>query len=156
MKDLKLFAGFLGILYVLATISGSAYASTTATLQLIGNVPQILNVSVDPASAAGNLDLTENATDLLVGELTAMTNSFSGFSITATSTNDFELVNSGASNAKVPYTLIVGTVVVSSGDQIVRSIPGTETHDIKITYIGNSMYDSGTYNDTVTFTITSP
>lgn len=56
---------------VLAALTSSSfvYASTTGSLQIRGNVPDILSIQVNPEADATNLDLQSDQTDLKVASV---------------------------------------------------------------------------------------
>lgn len=131
-----------------------AFSATSATLLLKGVVSPVLSVAIAPESAAANLDLSTSQTDLLVGTMTERSNNSTGYTLSFSSANNGKLIN-GAEY--VSYTLKYGTTALTFPQSISKSFTNAApiNTDLKISYIGNDSLMSGTYEDTVTVTITA-
>lgn len=132
-------------------------AATSGTLLLQGTIPDDLSLVVVPeTNVHDNLDLTQDQTDLKVATVEEYSNSPTGFEILIQSQNSGELVNGTNS---LPYTLKydgVG-VTLTSGNQVQAKSSATSSihdydSDVTISYTSQSL-PSGTYEDTLTFTI---
>lgn len=142
---------------LLLLILGGAFAQQTtdsASLNLSGTVGDFVSVSVTPTPAASGLSLSMNQPSLLqVGTVVETSNV--NYQVTATSTNGFEFSNG---NDTVPYTFYYdGAAVASSGDTVSSGSQAAGiSRPVSVTYsaavAGNP---TGTYSDTITFTISS-
>jgi hypothetical protein len=146
---IKLLIGCLAILVAI-----KSFAATTATLQLKGSVPSILEVSVSPETVATSLPLETTQTSTKVGTVTERSNSKTGYKVTVSSTNQGKLVLD-ATNF-VPYTLTYNGNAVNLAGQTfsyVFTSSAPVQRDVMISYTGNEELATGDYVDTVTFTI---
>lgn len=142
----------------LATLSFSSMAATQADLILKGLVAPILEISIAHETVAGNLDLSQAASNVKVATLTEKSNYHTGYKITAQSTNGGKLVNVNDSNSFVNYSLTYnGTNMAlnTSASEIysTSNLKGTFTKDLRITYSQPSNLSAGSHEDTVKFTI---
>lgn len=147
------------LLLLLATMSFSALSATTGTLLLTGIVPKKVEITVSPKPAASVLDLETTASNLSVGTLTGKANVLAGYKIAVSSSNLGKLVHTTTSSQFVNYTLKVDNTSVNlvTGQTLSYSGMGNYTKDLNISYTGidGFNYESGNYNDTLTFTISS-
>lgn len=145
---------------ILAALTSSSfiYASTTGTLQLRGNVPDILSIQVNAESDATNLDLQNDQTDLKVASVLERSNSSTGYTVTIDSANDGLLVRSGGSET-FSYSMKYdgASVDLSSSDSFNNSAAAAVAvnKDVTISYTGQDADTmiAGDYEDTVTFSI---
>ncbi len=142
----------------LATLSFSALAATQADLILKGLVAPILDISIVHETVAGNLDLSQSASNVKVATLTEKSNYHSGYKIKAKSNNSGKLVNTVDANSFVNYSLTYGGSAValnSSPTQIysTSNLKGTFTKELRISYNAPSNLSAGSHEDTVQFTI---
>jgi hypothetical protein len=146
--------------------STAANAALTDTLILRGTIAPTcsLKVTADPAATA--LDLT-SAAALKVGSLNVICNNAKGYSVTAASTTAGKLIETTNGTSAVPYQVtIVGVSGVGAvqptiaGIQIASngttSAPINRTSDINFNTMTNSNSMAGTFQDTVTFTLSTP
>lgn len=137
-------------------VSMGAFAQTitdSASLNLSGTVGDFVSITVTPEPAATSLALSSGqASQLQVATVTVSSNV--GYDVTANSTNGFNFTN-GTEN--VAYTLYFDGAVVSSNGATVAS--GSSANGVSapvaVTYNAATSVPSGTYADTVTFTISS-
>lgn len=142
----------------LALTSLSGFAATSADLILKGIIPLNLEISIVHENLAANLDLTRQVSNEKVATLTEKSNSYNGYKIKAKSTNAGKLVNSSDVNSFVNYSLTYNGSNVSLNSSPVeiystQNLKGTYNKDLKISYNQPSNLSSGTYQDTVQFTI---
>lgn len=142
---------------VLSTITTS-FAATTASITLKGVIAQKLDIAITSESAATNLPLTANQTDLKVGTATEISNAANGFKITATSTNAGRLKHSSG-NAYFGYTMKYGGQqlnLANGSDSISTNGAVNRTRDISVSYQADQAgLLAGNYEDVVTFSITA-
>ena len=159
----------VGLMLVLA--AGGAFAATSGTLNLVGTVPGILEISVSAESVAGNLDLTTDQTDLLVATINERSNKKAGYTVTLESqtaaagdgsTSVFASADTGNPDT-LTYTMSYGgsAVNLSGGSALVTDVTdksnasGTN-NELRISYTGSGEWlFEDTYEDTLTFTITA-
>lgn len=149
-------------------MAAGAFAGTaTGTLNLTGTVPQTVDITVYPLSAASTLALDTTATDLAVASIVATTNDPNGFDVTVTSANGGNLQGTGPSDALAytidtspnssggPYTAANLTGATAILSQTSRTAITGVTQYLFINYTGDPTLNSATnYTDTLTFTIT--
>lgn len=135
--------------------STSVFSATSGTLTLTGTVPKKVSIVVTPETVASTLDLETTATDLKVATVETKSNVTAGYTVTVTSLNSSKLVHTTVSSQYVNYTLKLDTTSITFGTPISFTGKGTVSRDVSISYTGidPSVYDNGTYTDTVTFTI---
>lgn len=153
----------------IVAVTGFAQTTTdSGTLNLTGTVPKIVNINVVADPAASSLDLTQDATDLLVATVTETSNVQAGYTVTVESANaaasgtDSAFFDSSASGNTdtLDYSLSYGGSAVSfSGgaaavltDASDKTAASGVTNEVRIAYTAKHMYN-GTYEDTLTFTI---
>ncbi|WP_455382918.1 hypothetical protein [Salinispira pacifica] len=159
------------LLLLTAGITAGAFAQTTGTLTLQGTVPGILSITVTPAGAASNLDLTTDVSNLTVATVTERSNQKAGYTVTVQSANAaasggntayFESTDAAVSDT-LNYTLTYGGTPVSftSGlatvtDTTSKTLGTGTTKNLNISYTGSTNFlTASTYQDTLTFTITA-
>lgn len=150
---------------------GTAFSATTATLTLQGIIADVLNISI--AESATNdpqsLDLTTTQANLNIATVTEESNSGTGYKILVRSTGDANLLHSSvaspagaAANNSVGYSLRYDNVAVAgltTTDVTIKTVSTgaivTDTSALDISYTGVTAASmlSGTYSDTLTFTI---
>src|SRR3954463_6402803 len=69
------------------TVSAAAFAGTSATLFIKGQIAQQLNISVAPESIASSLDLTSTQSNTKVAVVTEKSNSNTGYKVSISSQN---------------------------------------------------------------------
>ncbi|MFN8370545.1 MAG: fimbrial protein [Bacteriovoracaceae bacterium] len=145
----------------LMTLPVISFAATTGTLLLQGTIAQVLSISITPVSGVNNnLDLTSNATNLVVGAVQEVSNSVTGYKILLSSANAGKL-NHASTSAFVSYTARYnGTAVtLSTTPQNIfnQSTAGAynTSKNFDISYTGQAAANlvEGNYSDTLTFTI---
>ncbi len=142
----------------LATLSFSALAATQADLILKGLVAQILEISIVHETVAGNLDLSQAASNVKVATLTERSNYHTGYTIKAASLNGGKLINTVDSTSFVNYSLSYNgsPIPLNSTPSLIYStstLRGTFTKDLHISYNAPSNLSAGSHEDTVQFTI---
>lgn len=141
------------LLIILLMFSNQAFTATQAVLILSGFVPT--NVSLSIVGATPTLDLSTTAVDSSVGTLHAEGNS--GYQILLSSANSGSLVN-GSGN--VAYSLKVdgSSIGLTLASQVIISQSAglnNDDYSMEVSYTGQNLstLPSGTYTDTLTFTI---
>ncbi len=146
----------------LLSFTATAVASTTDTLTLSGTISSSVSVSVAADPAASSLDLGQTQSDLQVGVVTENSNAANGYKIRARSANASKIKHSTAAD-HVAYTMKYNggsAVTLTTANQDVKtqntggSYSGV-TSNVTISYTGASSgtLRSGSYSDTITFTI---
>jgi len=158
MKKLLLLA------IVSAFTTTSAWAvSATGNLGLSGSIADSVAITVTPSANATSLTLTSNATDVNVASVNEVSNAQNGYQILAKSANASKLVHTTSSSNYVGYTIKYNggsAVTLTAVDQQVKSVAGGNYNSnsaVTISYTGvsSSTHVSGSYTDTITFTIQS-
>ena len=148
----------------LTTLSLSTFAATSGSLNLSGSVSPKLSIVVNPNAASTTLDLSTSQSNLLVGTTLEKSNSKTGYTISVRSANGGKLGHEESNPADVlAYTMNYGSFSgsLTTSDQTAVDVNSTQigglSRDIKINYTGLAPEDmkSGSYADTVTFTITA-
>ncbi|MBB6481041.1 hypothetical protein [Spirochaeta isovalerica] len=150
---------FILTLAVAAFISLPAMADTTGTLTLTGTVDSNMAIVVTPVDGVYNdLDLLNDASNLKVATVTEISNS--AYTVTVSSDNSSELAGPSDSLA---YTLTYdgASIDLTSGSAVITNTTTVTDadgldKDLNISYTGNPALPSGTYTDTLTFTIAAP
>ena len=139
-------------------------ADTTGTLYLQGQVEPVLSVEVIEKDNAANLDLHTTQTDLHVANVVEKSNSYAGYQIFVRSENGGNLIHEGgASVDKVTYTVGYGDLnqQIPANDTLAAETNSTQidnkSRKVLVSYTGRAAEEmvSGTYSDTLTFTIQS-
>jgi len=153
--------------FIFLSISIS-FAATTGNLVISGTVPEILEVTVLAAGGSTALDLTQNITDLHIGDVVERSNVITGYTVTITSANastgDPHFASNDAANTDtLDYTLKYdgSPITFTGGSSLISDInsktatSGT-SKALNLSYDGTvNFLNSDTYEDTLTFTITS-
>lgn len=139
---------------------GNIEAATTGTLVLQATVAQDLPLTVTAEAVASSLDLSTSQTGLKVGTVNEKSNSGTGYTISAKSTNGSLLKNGALDQLSYQITYDGGSAItLTTSDQTVKtqSTGGLYDHDsdVDIVYTGKAPATmvQGTYSDTITFTI---
>ena len=147
-----------------------AYGATVANLTLTGTVAQVLDISVTPTAASGNLDLNANQANLHVANVTVVSNNAAGYGVSVRSNN----VTNGDCAAPCLYSptaddslafslLRNSTTVTFSGDTATfaqtaaPSSVGGDVYTAGITYNGaTALLGAATnYGEILTFTVSA-
>ena len=170
MKANKTMKTFSMIVMILAVTSvGMVSAATNGTLVLQGNVPAILEITVNAEPNSSSLDLSIDAANVKVASVTERSNKKAGYTVT------LESANAAANNASsgvfvstdplstdsLNYSLTYGgnPVTFTNGSAIIsntssKTTGAGDTKDVAISYNGATDFPyEGTYGDTLTFTI---
>jgi hypothetical protein len=149
------------LLSVIASMSlfNFAHAATSGNLQLQGTIPKVLSLDVKANSAATKLDLTQTINDLPVANVHEMSNSESGYRIYLSSKNSGKLLHKAGDAVKYKIKYGGKNSSLSSSRKEVANVKFSDTKekvkDVRISYSGKKAETmiSGTYSDTLTFTI---
>lgn len=140
----------------------SAMAATTGTLTLQGTIAPVLSLTVVPTDSSPNdgtysgLDLSTN-TDIEVANVREVSNASNGYKVLVT--HEGKLRNQTNNNAIFNYRLVYENSEVNAGNNIEVANVGAGIYDvnkkIRVRYSGvpANTLASGTYAETVTFTI---
>ena len=145
------------LIVLLAVVSMGAFAqiTDTATLFLSGTVGNYVSITVTPNASATSLALAAGqSSPLQVATVTETSNT--SYSVTADSANGFSFTD-GTDN--LSYTLYYdGSPVASSGDTVATgSSASGVSRPVSVTFpAAPTNATTGTYTDTVTFTISAP
>lgn len=163
MKKISLIA----LSIVSGLISLESFAATSATLELSGSVAPSIEIDIKgvgasdvggPSLSASLGELALGVSESTVGSIGVKSNSSSGFQLTATNPTATLSLANGANS--IPYDLSIDSVAVALSTPI--TIPSTENsidgadvrHPVSVSVPApTAMMPSGTYSDTVTFTI---
>ena len=77
----------LSIISVMFISVSLSFAATTGSLLISGTVPEILEVTVLAAAGSTSLDLTQNVTDMHIGDVVERSNVVAGYTVTVSSAN---------------------------------------------------------------------
>ena len=146
---------FLILTVLLFVVAMGAFAQITdsASLNLSGTVGDFVSINVTPEPAATSLALSSGqAAQLQVATVTISSNV--SYDVDVNSANTF---NCNRGSEDVPYSRYYdGTVISSNGDVVESgSSANGATRPVAVTYNAATTQSSGTYSDTVTFTISS-
>lgn len=173
---------FIASSLILAPITtlgfGSAAFANTATdsIQLSGTVESQIAIDATPTQAAADLPLSPEYADqngwnmVQIADLNITSNNTEGITITASSTNDSELVSTTNSSDKITYGIAIvdsGAATPTSSSPLNNvSVPfsqsvtsgfnsdtGVKAMDLYIHYMVGGMPKQGTYTDTLTITV---
>lgn len=137
----------------------SAFAATTGTLVLKGQVPAQLSITVTPEALASALPLDVTQVDSKVATVNEVSNSSSGYSISFSSANLGKLVHGTDNTSFINYGLSYDGSVVDLTITDVFSFPSSGSvnvnKDLAISYTGVEHQNliQGEYADNVTLTI---
>ena len=152
-----------GLALIALTTTTAFAASDSGTLVLQGTVLEATEITITPTASATTLDLSASPSDLNVASVNEKTNSVTGYTVTLTSANDGELVNTPG-NDSLAYTATYDGAAVSLSSTTPATITNQTTpgaydvdKDFDISYSGKPAAEmtAGTYTDTLTFTISS-
>lgn len=140
--------------------SSLALAATTGSVTIQGNVAKAVSIQVTGVGTFNNLDLTQNATDLQVASVVEKSNVQAGYTVTLASSNA-GLLKNGALGSLAYTAKYNGTSVTLSATPQTVTNAGTSTvlvnatKPMTVSYAGQNAETlmSGTYSDTLTFTI---
>lgn len=158
----KLSQAFVRIFVAFALIP-YAHAGSTGSVVLSGSVPVNTSITVAATPAAASLDLTESPNDLPVATIVESSNNALGYTVTLVSSNGGSLKGAGTNNS-LPYSAKYNgsTVNLKTSGQAITSVSSSNTvinvtKSLAISYSGKpaSQMMAGSYQDTLTFTITS-
>lgn len=153
-----MFRSFFTLTILFSSIG--AYAATSATLLLKGNVPEIMSIQVSPETLATNLPLSQTQTSAKVAVVQEKSNSNTGYKVTIGSANNGKLVRNTGTE-QFPYSLSYNSQTLNLASPVVISNPGasavTRNRDVAISYTGvpEEQLVAGDYSDTITFTISA-
>jgi hypothetical protein len=151
---------------ILVLMSFCAFAATTATLTLTGVVAPVLSISAVGVAPFSALNFAATQTNLLVGNITEISNDYLGYKVTLQSTNAgagtqafFKGSLAPANTATLNYTLqyngaaVVFTAGVATVTNTVAPTAAAGTiQPLTVSYTGTFL-NADTYSDTLTFTI---
>ncbi len=155
------------VIVLVAATAGFAFAESTpgdnmVNINLSGTVEPKISLHIDVTDYT-TLDLESDVSDLQVAEITEKSNVASGYEVTVSSANGFELVRSDGSDpgdvTTLPYTIkydggsgIDADGVVSSSST--RTSQSGVAKALTVSYsAANAFLYNGTYSDTLTFEI---
>lgn len=151
----------LAVAFLSGTSGAQAANDNNLTIPLTGAVASDCTVSDDSASATTSFsDMTQGASNVLVGTITETCNDKSGYKVMLTTTNNanFKGTNTGT---LVPYNLAYnGTDVTFSNGSAVITDSSKKTKKqgvakaLDISFAAG-YYIADTYNDTITITMAS-
>jgi len=138
-------------------------ATATGNLGLSGSIADAVALTVTPSANATALVLTTTAVDVNVASVNEVSNASNGYTISAKSANASKLVHSADSAYTVGYTIKYNggsAITLTTSDQQVKSAVGGNYNvnsavTISYTGVSSASYKSGTYTDTITFTLQS-
>ena len=167
MKKLSTIAFTLAMLFSATALAAPATTTKTATLVILGGVPQFCILSVTPTANATTLDLTTQHSGVKVGDIFTQCNiSSNGYSLSVDTLNASKLTSPDG-NTPIGYTInLVKTLgsAINSGSYFpadsnsldIASILETtpQKADILLNTNNGTPY-AGIYSDTLTFTLTT-
>ena len=149
------------IIAALVLSSISAFAGTSATLNLKGNVAAVNDISVAADAAAQALGITVGSSALKVATVTETSNDKDGYDIMMSSANGGKLVHTVDTTKDTTYQLSYGAGPMASPTTTpvkvkdITSLTGltTATSDVKVTVTSAPNAVAGDYTDIVTFSM---
>jgi hypothetical protein len=149
------------ILAPIATIGfqSAAFAGTDSTNIIIGGtVAPVIDIEATATSDAAQLPLsTAGQQTLKIADLTLNSNNYGGVTVTVTSTNNGQLVDSGNPENAVLYQIdVVGDGGTPDNFRFLNAFSQSVTApntDLYIRFTNLSVPKQGTYNDTITITV---
>ncbi len=145
-------------LATLATLTTSAFAATSGTLMLKGQVSQVLSITVTPETIAATLPLEVSQVDTKVATVNEQSNSSTGYKVTVSSSNLGNLKRAGGAQL-FPYSLKYnGSTVNLASPQVFSNSSAASVNvnkNVTISYTGvpSAQMVAGEYSDTVLFEI---
>ena len=146
--------------YLLLFLSSGIFAATTGSLTLRGIIPQVTSITVTSESIATSLPLDVTQINTKVATINERSNSNTGYSVSITSLNLGTLKRiSGTESVAYSLTYNGSSVNLSSGQTFSFPSAGVvnTNKDLNVSYtaIDFSTTKSGTYEDTLTVSISS-
>jgi len=158
MKKFALVALFALVVF------GSAFAATSGTVGLSGSVAPSFSL-VLPGNYTGTMnDGASEVNTWAIGDVTVVSN-YKNWTIGVSSTNSGYLVHSTDNTEKVQYTMTLGSLATnqslasawtSAAQARTAKVGNSYAFSIKFTASANDFWQTGTYTDTLTVTITHP
>ena len=145
---------------VAVLLSAPAIAATTGSITISGTVPAATAIVVTGSTGYNNLDLAATATNLQVATVNETNNTTNGYTVTVASTNAGQLKN--GTLGSVTYTAKYNSTAftLSNAAAQVTNAPAANaivnvSKPLTISYTGAAAGTlmTGTYSDTLTFTI---
>lgn len=142
------------------TLLSTVHAATSGSLTLRGVVPVVLSISVAPEAVATALPLDVTQSNTKVATINERSNSSTGYSVAISSANAGSLKRvSGTETFSYSMKYNGSSVNLASGQTFSYPSGGVvnQNRDVNISYTGadSSTLVAGTYEDTVTFTISA-
>jgi hypothetical protein len=146
---------------------GSAAFADTATdnIQLSGTVSSIIAIQADPTPDAANLPVaTGGIQSTKIADISITTNNTAGVTITASSTNEGNLLSSTNPNDTIPYQVAVVANGASPNFVSIDALnqsettgfdanSGQKTVELMIELNNPALPKRGNYNDTITLIV---
>lgn len=140
----------------------AAFTATSGTLILSGAVPRVVSITVTPAAVASALDMSVTQTNLKIGVVNERSNSKTGYKATVKSANLGKLKRTDGLEV-FPYSLKISgeninLSTAAGSDYFFYNTQLYDTNrDMFISYTGKpaEQMTEGTYQDTLTFTISA-
>lgn len=136
--------------------AASCYSSPTLVLTSTA-IPAVVSLTVSADANASSLPMTATQTDLLVGSVTEVSNSNTGYNILVKSANG-ALLKNGVDT--LGYTIKYGTsgaTAPTTTDAVIRSVVAGyysgNSSNVTISYAPPVVMTQGSYTDVLTFTI---
>jgi hypothetical protein len=153
------------------TFSRTGGTTQTINLNLTATViADSVTISITPTASASNLPLTSTQSGLNVGAINVIANCQNGYTLSVSSTNSGQLVNTSIAspgiNDKISYSLSFGgsNLTLSSTPTIFSTVntatmmsTATSVGSLLMSYTGvsTSSRSAGTYKDVLTFTLSA-
>jgi len=143
-------------------VFGMAFAATTknGSVSISGSDPEVFTLTLPP-NYSGTIDSTTQT--LFIGNVVVNTNVKDWFlKVLSANPNSTDLVNSGDPNARIRYSITLGSETFDWHDYDpvdgweIGPLPRTPKGGLTLPFsliIGPDFYQAGTYSDTITFTI---
>lgn len=134
-----------------------------APLSLTGTVAIINTAVITPLAEAVNLNILGGEVDRLVANVAETSNNPTGYRVLMSSVNGSQLVNTSNSAAKVDYTISYDRrprITLTRNDQEVKRVTNltgltTNNSEVRVTVNSQPSAPVGTYNDTVSISISA-
>jgi hypothetical protein len=145
-----------------------AQVGSTATLNISGEITNVCTLdSVTPSGSATTLPIVAGGNDIVVGTTSVTCNNGAGYDIDASSANNGLLVNDTSPNNTTAYNFEItgtgsqGEISLTTSDQNVVSHTSlaapitSDSRNIEVDVTAVSIAYAGTYEDTITITLTA-
>jgi hypothetical protein len=158
----------LAVLVLACIAAAPVVAQETGSLTLQGTVPAILEITVTGTGNYNALDLTTDASNLVVATVNERTNSKTGYTVSVKSLNaegagssqaffaGSDVANTDTLNYNISYggsaVTLDGSGLATVTDSAGKTLGTGENKDVAITYTGTFL-NADTYTDTLVFTI---